>query len=183
MGLSPQQIHRSAALRQGLLQAAARLIARAGAQALTLDAVAREAGTSKGGLLHHFRCKTDLLRAVMQDLLDRFEADLRRLAEADPDPRGRCMRAYINASAASAPDEGRLGMAVMTALLFDPTLMRQWQDSVRDWLAGDSADPVQAGILRLAADGLWASEAFGLHPMTPEQRDAIVQRLIAMTRP
>ena len=41
--------------RARLLDAAVAVVRRDGAQALTLDAVAAEAGVSKGGLLYHFR--------------------------------------------------------------------------------------------------------------------------------
>ncbi|HZB75928.1 MAG TPA: TetR family transcriptional regulator, partial [Solirubrobacteraceae bacterium] len=40
--------------REALLDAAIRVIRRDGAQKLTLDAVAAEAGVSKGGILYHF---------------------------------------------------------------------------------------------------------------------------------
>jgi AcrR family transcriptional regulator len=184
MGLSAAQIQKAADLKQSLLRAAAQIILRAGVQALTLEAVAKQAGASKGALLHHFRSKSELLEALMDDLIARFEADLSRFAQADPDPRGRQTRAFINASANSPTDENRLGVAIAAALLFDPALMRRWQDVATRWLEQDltEADPVQATILRLAADGLWVSDAFDLYPMGPEQRRAVVERLLAMTR-
>ena len=40
--------------RRRLLDAATAVVRRDGARALTLDAVAAEAGVSKGGLLYHF---------------------------------------------------------------------------------------------------------------------------------
>lgn len=184
MGLSPAQIQKAADLRQSLLQAAAQIILQAGVQVLTLDAVAAKAGTSKGGLLHHFRSKADLLDALMDDLIERFEADLVRFAESDPDTQGRRTRAYINATANTAPEKHRLGVAIATALLFDPAQMRRWQEVANRWLEQDlvEADPIQASLLRIAADGLWVAEAFGLHPMDPERRAATVRRLLDMTR-
>lgn len=184
MGLSSMQIQKAADLRESLLRVAAQIVLQAGVQALTLDAVAKGAGASKGGLLHHFSTKSELLDALLDHLIERFEADLARFAHADPEPHGRQTRAYINASASSAPDQNRLGIAIATALLFDPALMRRWREIANLWLKQDmvEADPVQAGILRLAADGLWVSEAFELHPMSPELRVAMVQRLLDMTR-
>ncbi|WP_274631085.1 TetR/AcrR family transcriptional regulator [Arvimicrobium flavum] len=37
---------------------------------VTLDAVARQAGVSKGGLLHHFATKKDLIRAMLEHYAD-----------------------------------------------------------------------------------------------------------------
>ncbi|HRN83289.1 MAG TPA: helix-turn-helix domain-containing protein, partial [Hyphomicrobium sp.] len=44
-------------VRHQLLDVAARLCLKNGLHGLTLDAVAKEAGVSKGGLLHHFPSK------------------------------------------------------------------------------------------------------------------------------
>ena len=54
--------------RKRLLDAAAVVVRRDGAQALTLDAVAAEAGVSKGGLLYHFKTKRELLDAHARGL-------------------------------------------------------------------------------------------------------------------
>ena len=62
--------------RERLLDAAATVVRRDGAQALTLDAVAAEAGVSKGGLLYHFRSKRDLLDALVGRWLDGWQADM-----------------------------------------------------------------------------------------------------------
>src|SRR5215216_5514144 len=62
--------------RAELLDAAIAVIRRDGAQRLTLDAVAAEAGVSKGGVLYHFGSK----RALIDGLLDRTDAWLVRLA-------------------------------------------------------------------------------------------------------
>ena len=78
-----------------LLAAAGRCIATRGAS-VSLDVIAREAGVSKGGLLHHFPTREDLLLALMQDLLDQFTAAVDRelereraaLSPSEPAPAG-----------------------------------------------------------------------------------------------
>ena len=52
------------------------MIRRDGAQALTLDAVAAEAGVSKGGVLYHFASKRALIDGLIERWLDDFEARL-----------------------------------------------------------------------------------------------------------
>ena len=62
--------------RKRLLDAAAAVVRRDGAQALTLDAVAAEAGVSKGGLLYHFKSKRELLDAMLEGWLEEFAAEI-----------------------------------------------------------------------------------------------------------
>jgi AcrR family transcriptional regulator len=62
--------------RAKLLEAAGAVIRRDGAQALTLDAVAAQAGVSKGGLLYHFASKRELLDGLVERWLDEFQDDI-----------------------------------------------------------------------------------------------------------
>ena len=57
-------------LHQQLLESAAMIAGRDGIAALSLNAVAREAGVSKGGLIHHFPNKQALIYALNQRYLD-----------------------------------------------------------------------------------------------------------------
>jgi AcrR family transcriptional regulator len=57
--------------RQRILEAAQRLLTRNGSRGTTLGQIAREAGVSPAGLLHHFESKEQLLHAV----LDARDAD------------------------------------------------------------------------------------------------------------
>ena len=68
--------------KEELLDAAIRVIRRDGAQKLTLDAVAAEAGVSKGGILYHFGTKRALVDGLIERWLDDFD---RRLQAADGD--------------------------------------------------------------------------------------------------
>ena len=74
---------------QQLLDAAIAVIRRDGAQALTLDAVAAEAGVSKGGVLYHFATKRALIDGLIERWLDDFEA---QLDAARPRARPTCTR-------------------------------------------------------------------------------------------
>ena len=157
-----------------LLDAAGAVVMREGAQALTLDAVAEEAEVSKGGLLYHFKSKRDLVEGMVERWLEEFG---REMSEADPD----FVRGYIRAS---APAGNELGM--LAALVADPSLLvavrKQygiWQDRVER----ESRDPVDATVARLAADGLWLAELFGMGPPTGELRERVVRRLLGMAEP
>ncbi len=56
--------------KQRLYRAAVSVALEQGFGKVTLDAVAREAGLSKGGLLHHFGSKTELIRSMLAHYSD-----------------------------------------------------------------------------------------------------------------
>jgi AcrR family transcriptional regulator len=64
--------------RQRIIGVAQRLVARQGWRGTTLGQIAREAGMSTAGLLHHFESKEQLLHAVLdaRDMYDDIDADL-----------------------------------------------------------------------------------------------------------
>ena len=89
--------------RERLLDAAVAVVRRDGAQALTLDAVAAEAGVSKGGLLYHFRSKRDLLDALVERPPGRTRpSSKRRCSKRNEPPRG--PRSTANALKQYRPD-------------------------------------------------------------------------------
>ncbi|MBR7309653.1 helix-turn-helix transcriptional regulator, partial [Klebsiella pneumoniae] len=74
---------------------AAMIAGRDGIAALSLNAVAREAGVSKGGLLHHFPNKQALIFALFARLLAIMEKAISELMAADNIAYGRFTRAYL----------------------------------------------------------------------------------------
>jgi AcrR family transcriptional regulator len=78
-----------------LLDAAIRVVTQDGFGALTLDAVAREAGVSKGGLTHHFATKDALITAMLEHFAQRLLRELDRFAADDPELPGRRVRAMM----------------------------------------------------------------------------------------
>jgi AcrR family transcriptional regulator len=160
--------------RDRLLDAAGAVVMRDGAQALTLDAVAEEAEVSKGGLLYHFKSKRDLVEGLIERWMTEFQ---REIDASDP----AFVRGYVRSS---APEGNELGM--LAALIGDPTLLvavrKQygiWQDRVER----EAADPVDATVARLAADGLWLAELLGMGPPAGELRDRVVRRLLDLAEP
>ena len=102
--------------RRELLDAAIAVIRRDGAQALTLDAVAAEAGVSKGGVLYHFGSKRALIDGLVDCWLDDFEARL-----DGPD----LAAAYVRASdlSAAGPEVSASEFGMLAALIEDPEVL------------------------------------------------------------
>jgi AcrR family transcriptional regulator len=71
-----RQPYHHANLKQGLLDAAVRLLAEAGPHGFTLREVARRAGVSHNAPYRHFKDKDDLVAAVAADGFDRLTASM-----------------------------------------------------------------------------------------------------------
>lgn len=73
-------------LRRGLIEAAERILEREGPNALSLRAVAREAGVSAAAPYHHFKDKDELLAAVAHTGFEMMGEQMRKAAETVDDP-------------------------------------------------------------------------------------------------
>jgi AcrR family transcriptional regulator len=158
--------------RARLLDAASAVIRRDGPQALTLDAVAAQAGVSKGGLLYHFASKRELLDALVARWLDEFDRDI--AAET-----GNFAERYVRASDGAKAEEAGL----LAALVADPQVLaavRERHAAWQDRVATEGGDPVDATVARLAADGLWLADLLGIAPPAGDLRERVLARLLEL---
>jgi AcrR family transcriptional regulator len=166
--------------RQRLLGAAAAVVRRDGAQALTLDAVAAEAGVSKGGLLYHFASKRELLDAMLDGWLEEFAAEIETAEEGRGFAHG-----YVRASDMSgwAAADRATEFGLLAAMVDQPGTLRRVRERYAAWqerLAAEAADPVEATVARLAADGLWLNDLLGLAPPAGELRGRVMARMLEL---
>lgn len=181
---SRQGTARAGTARERILEAAYAIAGESGVAAVTLDAVAGQAGVSKGGLLYHFPSKEALVAGMVDDLCRAFADLAANAARADPDPAGRSARAYLAASAGSLWHSSRW-LALVGGLVVNPDLLDAWRTTVLAGLAADeaeNADPVAAAIARLAADGLWVAGVLGLPGPSESIKNEIQAELGRMTR-
>jgi AcrR family transcriptional regulator len=180
----------ASATRERLLDVAEAIVLRAGPDRLTLDAVAREAGISKGGILYHFGTKDALIAAMVARLYDEWDHDIERELASAPDAAapGAWTRAYVRAtidpSSAGPGPTPEVGAAILAAIANDPALLDPLRERFRAWqrsLATDRIDPVLATMLRLAADGLLLAELLDLAPPSAALREQVRARLLALT--
>jgi len=170
--------------REALLDAAGQAVIAHGAT-VSLEVIAREAGVSKGGLLHHFSSKEDLLVAVAEQVLARFRAAVERALDPDDTGPGRLVRAYVTTSlqqleASQVRDEATL-MAALGAI---PEVVSRARADGRAWRAAlreDGLDPVRTSVIVRAADGAAAATLFE-GQLDQDEIDELRGELVALSR-
>lgn len=170
--------------RQQILRAAQQVVVEQGANALTLEAVARAADVSKGGLLYHFPTKEALISGMIDELCVVFEAALAETAAEDKGEAGRFTRAYLRATFATDREAQVVGAALFAAVANNFELVAPFRSRMRQWQAQieqDGLDPALATAIRLAADGLWFADLGDFAAPQGEQRGQVLQRLIKLT--
>jgi AcrR family transcriptional regulator len=168
--------------RAHLLDAAVAVIRRDGAQALTLDAVAAEAGVSKGGLLYHFRSKRELLDAMVARWLDEWQAEF----DADEHGDG-FVASFVRTShlGGAAQEQRAAETGLLAAIAAEPAVLAAVRDRYATWqdrVEREGSDPVEATVARLAADGLWLADLLGLAPPQGPLREQVLARLFELAR-
>ncbi|WP_305786311.1 TetR/AcrR family transcriptional regulator [Symbioplanes lichenis] len=147
----------TARTRRIVLDAAARVVGRQGSGA-SVDAIARAAGVSKGGLLHHFKSRDQLLLALAEDLVEQWTAAVRAKVDPRDHGRGRLVRAYVNAlfdetlGETGVPEHVTL-YATLAGVPGVAELLRRDKERWREAFEADGLDPDRVLLVVRAADG------------------------------
>ena len=165
-----------------LLAAAELIVRRDGPARLTLEAVAAEAGVSKGGLLYHFPTKDALVSAMVERMLSSFDEALDLAMAQDPVEPGRWTRAWVCASAGSpGPSERDTAAGLLAAMATNPALAEPMRERYAQWRQRAERDGIPAEdamIVALAADGLWMADLLGFSAPAGDDRRRIVARML-----
>lgn len=158
-------------VRDRMLDAAEAVVVRQGIANLTLDAVAAEAGMSKGGLLHHYPSKDKLIEGMVARCAENWRSCVTSAYDEVPPGPGRMARALLNQLADSpawSEQCQRSSSAVFAALAQNPALiqpMRQVYAELRGRLTSDGLAPGVGETIVAAMDGLWLCRVLGLAPV------------------
>jgi AcrR family transcriptional regulator len=166
--------------RIAILNAASRIVSEKGIFNLTLEAVAKEGGISKGGLLYHFPSKEALVAGMVEHLANNYQEKINRLAAEDPLERGKWTRAFLNVTFNQGYPNKEWNSGLMAAKAVNPELLKPLHEAYLDWqgkIENDGLDPVDATIIRLATDGIWLAELFDFYQIEDEKKRAVYKRL------
>lgn len=167
-----------------ILKATAKIINEEGIFSLTLEAVAKVAGVSKGGLLYHFPSKEALLEGMVNYLLCGFADDMGKTVLADNVEKGKWTRAYTNLTFEQEKDDIDMNTAFLAAVATKPDLLKPMAEQLQKIhvnIENDNIDPIIATIIRLAVDGIYFNQLYGIE-LKDSTRQQVLQRLIALTK-
>lgn len=168
--------------REAMLDAAQSVVLEGGAGKLTLDAVARRAGVSKGGVMYNFPTKETLLKAMVERLVEHNRNAHEQLIEKLPDLPGRALKAYVMNSVQALDLDDQVSGALLAALNSDPSLLAPVMEHFNRRFGQISSDvPFErVALVFIATEGLWILELLQLSPFTPRQRAQVVRMLLRM---
>jgi AcrR family transcriptional regulator len=181
--------------RQRILNAATQVADRDGIAALTLDAVAREASMSKGGLIHHFGTKNDLILAMLEHFRQQTLWALEARIAQDENPRGRSFRAMVDMVLPPLePGQGqgdgtassgmcRFFTALLAASANSPGLLdafRHSMESMREALLAEGANGVRQVALWPAIHGLLLWQHLGVISAADPIFQVMVDELLSL---
>lgn len=170
--------------RDKVLDAAEALVLRAGAAALSFDAVAREAGITKGGVQYAFGTRDKLIRAMLTRWGAAFDADVAERCGPDPSPRAR-LHAHLAASRDADAAEQSRSAVMMTALVQHPDQLaetRDWYNARLDGLDLSQAPDRRLALAFLAGEGAFLLKAFGLMDIDEAVWKALFADLLEITQ-
>lgn len=163
--------------RARLLDAFQAILLERGDRAATLDAVAVEAGVSKGGLIYHFPSRDALIAGFIERAGEWWDNELENALE-----QGRSVADFfLSPVADSEADIARALLVLPAADLGQEhtnrtlrSLLLRWSERLR---AEAAEDPVRAELIRLVGGGLLMDALTG-HTLEPELLAAVRARLL-----
>jgi AcrR family transcriptional regulator len=164
-------------MRTHLLDAAERVILRDGALALTLDAVVKEASTSKGGLTHHFPTREALIADLARRLWEGFVGSIEKCCVDSVGP-GAWIRAYLTCSFDEDSHTLNMYQRIQPLLGYSPELLQleeEYFSYIEKMLSADGIPIGKACVIISAAEGV--SESGFTRPFKEDVRTALFRLL------
>jgi len=164
--------------RERILIAAEDVARNAGPGGLSLDAVAQQAGVSKGGLLYNFPTKAKLLQGLVEKHLEQMEG-----AIDEGSARGEPLLSNFQRIIEGSLADGRAPAAwIFSAIAEDPGFLEPINQFRRRLLARIRAEGGDLGDLLMvfmAMEGLQCMKLFDADLLNPQERDILFERMQA----
>ncbi|SFM12041.1 TetR/AcrR family transcriptional regulator [Salibacterium qingdaonense] len=167
--------------RQQILEGASKVVSERGLHRLTLDAVAKECGMSKAGLIHHFPNKEALITAMNDQVAARFAGSIENAYEQEPSYN----KAYLKGSMKELNSSDLLNVSnsLLAAIATNPELIQPWNEAYKEMdekMKQDGVSDELASVVRLVSDGLWFANMFDLQPLSEQEQDHIKHYLFTL---
>ncbi|CAD6536796.1 TetR/AcrR family transcriptional regulator [Paraburkholderia sabiae] len=173
---------RSENTRKKAIEAALTILTREGVGGLTFDSLSRESGISKGGLLHQFRTKDGVLKALLDHQRQQFEAIAHaHMAKGGATKTEPCLSSQIAIYRESVKQPHSVARAVLAALAENPELLADFKatDVERMKKLREESSDIELSLLRyFAASGLAFNSLLGLSPLPDSMMNRLFDRLL-----
>ncbi|MBC7908613.1 MAG: TetR family transcriptional regulator [Rhodospirillaceae bacterium] len=172
--------------RDKIIDAAMAVVREQGVAKLTLDEAAKGAGLSKGGVLYHFKTKDDLIRGMVERLIN--QCDKLQLAYYDKEPEGpyRWARAMVQTTFdPNGPASDKVSGALLASVAVNSELVAPIQAKYDEWIErirSDSPSPMLAGLIGMAMDGYSFERIMGLKLCDEEDEMKMKQYILDLLK-
>jgi AcrR family transcriptional regulator len=173
---------RSERTRQAGIKAAFAIISRDGLAGLTFDALTRESGLSKGGLLHQFGTKKGIIEALL-DHQSRYFKEFKdaRLSPEHASTIERELHGEISFFRDTLGQPAAAHRAILSLLVQDQDRVQGVRASCEATLRGirnESSDGDIAVLRWIASVGIALTSLLELSPLQDEERENLFNRLL-----
>jgi AcrR family transcriptional regulator len=177
---------RSERTRNAVLEAAITIIVRDGPNRLTLDAIARESGVSKGGLMHQFHSKEAVLKALLDrqnEHFGKFSVDFREKQAKDqayPE-----LKTQIATLQEALNTKHSIAAAILGVIVQEPDMLAPQREKSAEQveaIKAEAPDPDLALLRWLAARGMVFTALMDQCPLSDQDRERLFARLMDDSR-
>jgi AcrR family transcriptional regulator len=168
--------------RDRVLDLAESLLLKGGTGALTIDAIAKAAGVSKGGIQSRFGTKDDLIGAMIERWAREYDAQVTAVVGPDPTP-VKAVRGHLEATMNMDAESYARAAGMMAALIEAKehvAQLRAWYEERFGSLDPRSADARRARMALLATEGAFILRTYGFMDFGEDEWASIHQDLRAL---
>ena len=161
--------------RDRVLDAAEGIVRRHGPVALTIDAVAKAAGITKGGVQYCFGTKDDLIAAIAERWAMAFDAEVARNAGSDTDTLQRARGFVVTCSRLDETTQAKM-VGMLVTLLQSPEHLGRVRSWYASWIGKfdpESEAERRARTAFFAAEGAFFLRSLGLVEMSQAEWDGV----------
>lgn len=164
--------------KQLILDAAASIGAATDWHSVTFQAIADKTGLSKGGIMHHFRSKEELLDELMRQSLEELTQWIdKEMSSTGSDNASITYLRFIIEK--SGDEKYKRTMKVVLQAVVSGQYRKMWEDwfqtHIKNRSGADSG--IVSLITQLVADGLWFAEITGFPNISEQDKQLLLGKL------
>ncbi|MBP2843001.1 TetR/AcrR family transcriptional regulator [Pseudomonas sp. PNP] len=157
--------------RDEVLRVAEEIVATVGASRLTIDAVAKAAGITKGGVQSCFKNKESLIEAMLKRWQKSYEASIEEIAGEEPTPQQRVSAHIESTRCADSASQGKAA-GLLASLIESPDHLRavkEWYSQRLEGIDCTTEEGRSARLAFLATEGAFFLKFFGFMDIDQQQ--------------